>query len=163
MPRKGTNTAKENEHMKVKIYCREDKKDKIKAMLQKGGFEISDQGEYEFIETDFYFQTLMGVDSEKNQCLIDLSDVLYIDSSGRDTIIHTQDGLFRINETLENLERKLPPNDFSRISKSTIIQRTAIKKISPSFQMRFKLTVKNSDNVYVTRSYYYSFVNFINL
>lgn len=149
--------------MKVKIYCQADKKDKIKTMLQNGGFEISEQGEYEFIETDFYFQTLIDIDNEKNQCFIELSDVLYIDSSGRDTIIHTEYGLFRINETLEKLERKLPPNDFSRISKSTIIRRTAIKKISPSFQMRFKLTVKNSDNVYVTRSYYYNFVNFINL
>lgn len=85
---------------------------------------------------------------KKNQCLIELSDVLYIDSSGRDIIIHTEEGIFRINETLENLERKLPPNDFSRVSKSTIIRRTAIKKISPSFQMRFRLTIKNNDIKY---------------
>ena len=149
--------------MKVKIYCQTDKKDEIKTMLQNGGFEISEQGEYEFIETNFYCQTLVGIDNEKNQCFIELSDVLYIDSSGRDIVIHTEEGIFRINETLENLERKLPPNDFSRISKSTIVRRTAIKKISPSFQMRFKVTIKNSDAVYVTRSYYHNFINFINL
>lgn len=149
--------------MKVKIYCQADKKDVIKTMLQNGGFEISEQGEYEFIETNFYFQTLVGIDNEKNQCFIELSDVLYIDSSGRDIVIHTEEGIFRINETLENLERKLPPNDFSRISKSTIVRRTAIKKISPSFQMRFKVTIKNNDVIYVTRSYYHNFVNFINI
>lgn len=149
--------------MKVKIYCQTDKKDVIKTMLQNGGFEISEQGEYEFIETNFHFQTLVGIDNEKNQCFIELSDVLYIDSSGRDIVIHTEEGIFRINETLENLERKLPPNDFSRISKSTIVRRTAIKKISPSFQMRFKVTIKNNDVIYVTRSYYHNFVNFINI
>ena len=53
--------------MKVKIYCQTNKKDKIKTMLQNGGFEISEQGEYEFIETNFYFQTLIGIDNEKNQ------------------------------------------------------------------------------------------------
>ena len=149
--------------MKVKVHCQADKKDKITTMLQNGGFEISEQGEYEFIETNFYFSHLVGIDNEKNQCFIELSDILYIDSSGRDIIIHTHEGAFRINATLENLERKLPPNDFSRISKSTIVRRDAIKKISPSFQMRFKLTLKNNDTVYVTRSYYYNFINFINL
>ncbi len=69
----------------------------------------------------------------------------------------------RINDTLENLEKNLPQNDFVRISKSTIIHRKAIHKISPSFQMRFKLTMKNNDVVYVTRSYYYSFMSFMNL
>jgi DNA-binding LytR/AlgR family response regulator len=149
--------------MKVKIYCQTNKRDTIEAMLRNGGFEISEQGEYEFIETNFYFQTLIGIDNEKNHCFIALSDILYIDSSGRDIVIHTEEGIFRINETLENLERKLPPNDFSRISKSTIIRRTAIKKISPSFQMRLKVTMKNNDSVYVTRTYYYNFINFMNL
>ena len=46
--------------MKVKIYCQTDKKDEIKTMLQNGGFEISEQGEYEFIETNFYCQTLVN-------------------------------------------------------------------------------------------------------
>ena len=95
--------------------------------------------------------------------MIELSDILYIDSSGRDIVIHTEEGMFKINETLETLERRLPPKDFVRISKSTIVRRTAIKKISPSFQMRFKLTIKNNDDVYVTRSYYYNFTNFMNL
>lgn len=155
--------GKEKLHMKVKIYCQMNKQDKIKTMLQNGGFEISEEGEYEFIETNFYFQTLIGIDNQKNQCLIELSDILYIDSSGRDIVIHTEEGMFKINETLETLERRLPPKDFVRISKSTIVRRTAIKRISPSFQMRFKLTIKNNDDVYVTRSYYYNFTNFMNL
>ncbi len=148
--------------MKVKIRCKIDKKDKIETMLKNGGFEVSEQGEFEFIETDFYFQSLIAMDDDKNQCMIELSDILYIDSLGRDIFIHTEGGIYRINETLGNLERKLPQTDFSRVSKSTIIRKSAIKKISPSFQMRFKLTIKNDDKVYVTRSYYYTFMNFIN-
>lgn len=149
--------------MKVKVFCKDDKKDEIENMLRSGGFEISEQGDYEFIEKNFSIQTLMGTDEEKNQCIVDLEDVLYIDSIGRNIVIHTGQTLLRISETLEKLEKNLPVKDFVRISKSTIIRRNAISKISPSFQMRFKLTMKNNDVVYVTRSYYYNFMSFMNL
>lgn len=149
--------------MKVKLICDKDKREQIEDMLIKGGFEISEQGEYQFIEKGFAISSLVGLDEDKSQCIVELTDILYIDSFGRDIIIHTIEGVLKINDTLENLERQLPQTDFLRISKSTIIRRFAIKKISPSFQMRFKLIMKNGDAVYVTRSYYYDFINFMDL
>ena len=51
--------GKEKLHMKVKIYCQMNKQDKIKTMLQNGGFEISEEGEYELLKQIFIFKLLL--------------------------------------------------------------------------------------------------------
>ena len=61
------------------------------------------------------------------------------------------------NDRLYQLQMMLDPKQFVRISNSVIVNKKQIKDIRPSFSQKFVLTMKNSDRVEVTRSYYAAF------
>ena len=63
---------------------------------------------------------------------------------------------FRVYE----LEKKLPDELFIRISNSVIINRNAIKRVTPALSQKFYLTLKNGDKVDVTRTYYCRFKDY---
>lgn len=85
--------------------------------------------------------------------LLPINEIVSIESYDKDNYVYTKDNKFLIRDTLESLASKLG-NNYIRISKSTIIERNSIKKIGPSFQMKYKLLLINGRVVFVTRNYY---------
>ena len=54
---------------------------------------------------------------------------------------------------LYELEKKLTGTDFFRASKSTIINLAKVKNISPAFNGRFEVCMKNEEKLIVSRQY----------
>ena len=54
---------------------------------------------------------------------------------------------------LYELEQKLEGTDFFRASKSTIINLAKVKNISPAFNGRFEVCMKNEEKLIVSRQY----------
>ena len=52
---------------------------------------------------------------------------------------------------------------FLRVSNSVIVARAAIVRISPALSMKFTLTLSDKRRVDVTRSYYYTFKEYMGI
>nr|MCR5518411.1 LytTR family transcriptional regulator [Lachnospiraceae bacterium] len=69
--------------------------------------------------------------------IVKLSEVIYIESVGKDVYVNTMDKRYKVKQRLYNLEMLLPQDDFIRISNGVIIERGAIERIRPALSCRF--------------------------
>ena len=82
-----------------------------------------------------------------------MSQILYFEAVDRDVFAYRASGVYRIRNTLYELEDDLKGKLFVRISKSTIVNIKAIKSIAPEDFRRIKLLLNNGEYLVVSRSY----------
>jgi len=147
------------EFMKVKIIAKEENYAKLKQMLEKGGFEVADDADLVLKES---FEEAFFLGDQDNEIIpVPYSEVLYIESYGRDIYINTIDDYIKVKSRLYEVEAALEGLDFIRVSKSVIVNKTGIQRIKPIINGRFDLIMKNNEKVTVTKSYRRSFKAFI--
>lgn len=83
--------------------------------------------------------------------LVDYDEVVCIEVEERMTNIYTLNKAYPMNITLENIEKKLPPEIFLRISRSCIINIHAIQEIVLWFGNRYKIVLSNKKEVITSR------------
>jgi len=145
--------------MKVKLITKKENYTKLKQMLEKGGFEVSNDADLILKDNNEQSFFLGYIDHE--MIPIPYKDIIYIESYGRDIYINTINSFMKLNHRLYEVESALKDYDFIRISKSVIVSKTGIKKIIPIINGRFDLIMKNDEKVTVTKSYRNSFKAFI--
>ncbi|WEV70820.1 LytTR family DNA-binding domain-containing protein [Lactobacillus sp. ESL0785] len=92
---------------------------------------------------------------------LNLNDILFFETEGRQVIAHTQRDSFSVNYKLYELENLLS-SQFTRVSKSTILNLKQVYALTRSLsncQVHFHDTYKT---VYVSRHYYHSLSDRLN-
>ncbi|MEY8572973.1 LytTR family DNA-binding domain-containing protein [Oscillospiraceae bacterium 21-37] len=85
--------------------------------------------------------------------LLDMEEVLYIDTVDRKTFLYTAEGVFETPLRLYELEDRLIGRGFFRASKSVIVNFNAIQSLRPDLGGRLRLTMRGGEAVYVSRQY----------
>ncbi len=85
--------------------------------------------------------------------LIEPKDIFYFESVDKKTFIYTQAQVLETPLRLYELEEKLDKLDFFRASKSTIINISKIKKLSPKFNGRLEALLENNEKLIISRQY----------
>jgi DNA-binding LytR/AlgR family response regulator len=83
--------------------------------------------------------------------LIDYNEILSIEVEERCTTIYTRDKSYTLTTTLDALEKKLPANQFVRISRSILVNMHEIKEIVLWFSNRYKIVLSNGREVISSR------------
>lgn len=151
--------------MKVQLICKKENEKKIRNLLFEHNIEIKDNADLIITEKeyiDFKRDSILGKKEDTYE-LIELEDIIYIESLNTETFIRNRKGKYKIKDKLYELEKKLEGTQFLRVSKSFIINIKMVETIKPSYNLRFELNMKNGDKVYVTRSYYQAFKEYIGL
>jgi two-component system, LytTR family, response regulator len=99
------------------------------------------------------FKQRILVKEKKKYFLVDLDDVYYFEASGDYVVIHKQKSSHLINDSMNNLESKLDPEQFVRIHRSTIVNLRYIDNLQPYFNGEFHITVKNGAKLKLSRNY----------
>ena len=146
--------------MKLKVMLSSD--DPIMEELRKLNIEIDDRSEYVLTRREMDLNYLPAKNGEQT-FYISIDDIIFIESLGHDVMLHTQDGVYVTKERLKTLERMLDPDDFLRVSNSSIVSIKNIRRIEASILQKFILHMSNGDKVDVTRSYYYIFKDRFNM
>lgn len=99
-----------------------------------------------------YQKKLVGVrDGERH--LLDVKDILYIDTADKKTFLYTGKEVYESALRLYELESALRELDFLRAGRSAIVNFRRIKSIRPELGGRLLVTMDNGERVCVSRQY----------
>ena len=99
-----------------------------------------------------YQKKLVGLkDGERR--LLDVKDILYIDTADKKTFLYTENAVYESALKLYELEDALRELDFLRAGRSAIVNFRRIQSIRPELGGRMLVTMDNGEQVYVSRQY----------
>ena len=90
---------------------------------------------------------------EGERHLLDVKDVLYIDTADKRTFLYTEKGTYECALRLYELEEGLRKLDFMRAGRSAIVNFRRIRSIRPELGGRLMVTMDNGERLYVSRQY----------
>ena len=99
-----------------------------------------------------YQRKLLGV-LNGEQHLLDVKDILYIDTTDKKTFLYTETAVYESALRLYELEDGLRELDFLRAGRSVIVNFRKIKSMRPEMGGRMLVTMDNGEQVYVSRQY----------
>lgn len=85
--------------------------------------------------------------------LLDVSQIVYIESVDRKTFVYTRDAYFESQLKLYELEERLCECGFFRASKSCVVQMKYIKSLKADIDRKIRLTLENGEKIMVSRQY----------
>lgn len=95
---------------------------------------------------------LVGIlDGERR--LLDVKDILYIDTADKKTFLYTVGDVYESALRLYELEDALRDQEFLRVGRSTIINFRRVRSVRPELGGRWLVTMDNGEKVYVSRQY----------
>lgn len=145
--------------MKLKLRLSRERKDQIVDELNDLGIVVSEESELILTEENYNAGEIYCKD-DTDRVVVSLSEIVFIESMGKKVYVHTKENVYTTSNRLYEMEKKLPQEQFIRISNSVIIGRHSIKWIIPALSQKYYLTLKSGDKVDVTRTYYYKFKEF---
>lgn len=144
--------------MEMKLAVSKERYEEIRRILLERGITVSDSADFVLYENNRYVDSLIvRKQDDRSRFVIDVSEIVIIESFGHTVEVHTKKGSYQSSERLYQLSNLLDPVKFLRISNSVIIAKDKVKQITPSLSMKFSLTMENGKKVDVTRNYYYIF------
>ena len=97
------------------------------------------------------------VRENKKIFLVPLREVYCLEASGDYVRLHLKNKNHLINDSLNNLETKLNPDQFTRIHRSAIINKEMIKEFIPHFNGEYIIVLENNMQVKLSRTYKHLF------
>lgn len=95
---------------------------------------------------------LVGIrDGERR--LLDVKDILYIDTADKKTFLYTAQAVYESALRLYELEDGLRDLDFLRVGRSCIINFRHVRSVRPELGGRWLVTMDNGEQVGVSRQY----------
>lgn len=91
--------------------------------------------------------------TDKGITMIDPKDVYYFESVDNRVFAYCEKQVYEIRKKLYELESELAGTDFLRISKSTVADLSKFVHLSPAFNGRLEVKLKNGETIVVSRQY----------
>lgn len=90
---------------------------------------------------------------EKNQMLLSLSEILYIEAVGERVFAYTKTEVYEIKLRLYEVEERISDSCFIRCSKSVLLNIRNVLSLRPALNGRFLATMTNREEVMISRQY----------
>ncbi|MCW8879384.1 MAG: LytTR family DNA-binding domain-containing protein [Kangiellaceae bacterium] len=85
--------------------------------------------------------------------LVPSRDIAWVEAAGDYMCIHANDQVHVLRSTMKNLEKKLDPNHFQRIHRSTIVNLNQIEKVCSHINGEYFLILNGGSRLKMSRSY----------
>lgn len=85
--------------------------------------------------------------------LLDLSQVIYIESMERKCFVYTSEEVYESDFALYELEQQLAEYGFFRVSKSFLIHLPSIQSLKADLNRRIRITMSNGEQIIASRQY----------
>lgn len=95
------------------------------------------------------------------EIILSPEEIYYLDYVDRKLFAYTQDGVYRLMNTLSSCEEMLWNYGFIRVSKSNLINIYKIKLLKPDMNMKVFAAFDNGERICINRSYKKSFNEYL--
>lgn len=85
--------------------------------------------------------------------LLDIAQILYIESVDRKCFLCTADEVYESDFRLYELEQRLEEYGFCRVSKSCLIQLQNIQSLKADIDRKIRITMSNGEQIVASRQY----------
>lgn len=83
---------------------------------------------------------------------VDVKEIRWIEAERNYAVLHTIRGAHRVRYTMAELERRLNPEEFVRIHRSTIVRTERIKELEPLYQGDYLVVLEDGKKLVSSRS-----------
>ena len=97
--------------------------------------------------------TRISVNDNERIKFLKIDEVDWIRSQGNYIEVYSKGSKFLVRETMSGIERKLDPNEFLRIRRSTIVRVENIKELQTLFNGEFAVILKDGTELATSRRY----------
>lgn len=95
----------------------------------------------------------LSVKKGKETFLLDLSDIIYMESIDRTCFVYTQDDVYESSFKLYELEEQLSEYGFCRIAKACLIHMRHIRSLKADINHKIRITMSNGEALIASRQY----------
>ncbi len=99
------------------------------------------------------YSDILAIKDAGETSRVPVSDILWIDAAGDYMCVHTEESTHILRKTMKQLEETLDPNQFIRSHRSTIVNKSYIKKFCSQLNGEYYLVMNNGKELKVSRSY----------
>ena len=99
------------------------------------------------------FESHFNIKDRGEITLVDVSTIEWIDAAGDYMCLHTSNKTHILRETMKNMEKRLDPDIFKRIHRSTIVNINMIEKLASNVGGKYLITLKNGSELQASRNY----------
>ena len=85
--------------------------------------------------------------------LLDIAQIMYIESVDRKCFIYTLDAVYESELRLYELEQQLEEYGFFRVSKSFLIQLRSVQSLKAELDRKIRVTMSNGEQIIASRQY----------
>lgn len=85
--------------------------------------------------------------------ILDVADIVYVESVDRKTFVYTQEDYYEAKLKLYEVEERLCQSGFLRASKSCLVNLRYIRSIRSELNRKLRLTLENDEQLIVSRQY----------
>jgi two-component system LytT family response regulator len=103
-------------------------------------------------EQEIYLERIAVKEAERIT-FVDVKDIDWISSDGNYVQLHAKNKIYLLRETMDGIERKLNPQEFLRLRRSTIVRIERIKELHPLFNGEFVVILKDDTELSSSRRY----------
>ena len=96
---------------------------------------------------------LIGIKDNGDSVPVSFSQILYFEAVDRYVFAYTSASVYKVRNTLFELEEMCRTRSFVRISKAQIVNVNVVRKISPDEGRKLRLLLANGETVIVSRGY----------
>lgn len=89
--------------------------------------------------------------------MLDPKEIYYFEAVDNKVFLYTEKEVFETKLKLYEIEEQYSGMNFLRISKSTIVNVSKIRRLAPAFNGRFEALLKNNEKVIISRQYVAAF------
>src|SRR5205085_1706371 len=84
---------------------------------------------------------------------VDVPDIDWVGSADNYVELHVGSHSHLLRETMNNIEAKLPPDQFVRISRTTIVNIARVKELQPLFHGEYAIILRDGAKLTLSRSH----------
>jgi two-component system LytT family response regulator len=105
------------------------------------------------LKNDGSYLTRIPIRSEGKITVVDLADVDWLSAADNYVTLHAGGREFLVRDTLAALERRLDPQSFVRVHRSTIVRLNRIAELMPDAHGDFTIRLKDGTHLDMSRTF----------
>jgi len=127
--------------------------DLIRSLDNPPTLELSEIIQAQDLSPENHYETHLHIKDRGQITRVSIDTVEWIDAAGDYMCLHSEGKTHILRETMKNMEKRLDPELFQRVHRSTIINISKVAALEPTSGGKYQITMESGAELDVSRNY----------